>query len=524
MRFPEGFEKRMKELLGEEAEAFLASCDRPRRRGLRVNTARTGAERFPAEAPFKLERIPWTENGFYYPETERPARHPFYAAGLYYLQEPSAMAPAALLPLRPGERVLDLCAAPGGKATELAARLAVLDRTSGSASARPGILYANEYVPARAKALLRNLEMAGARNSCVLNERPDRLAGAFPEYFDKILADAPCSGEGMFRREEDARKLWSEERVEACARTQKEILEQAYRMLRPGGQLLYSTCTFAPEEDEEQAAAFLQAHPDMTVEETARYPGFSGGLPGHGLSEEEARRCVRIWPHRAEGEGHFAVLFRKAGGPAAAGRYGPGRELEREERRAPGRARGQAGKRGKTPASAARPDREQRRLLTAFLRQTAGLTETGAEELAGRVTVRQGRAFLPAAPEEQLAGLHVIRNGLYLGDWKTKRFEPSQAFALALDAGPAAAADLPADDPRVGQYLRGEPVEIGGLPAESAVRSAAGEDSGWRLVCADGHPLGWAKQTGSILKNKYPAGWRRTGDRQGCFVRTADEN
>ena len=245
MHLPEKFLDRMRDLLEEEFPAFLESYRQPRQYGLRVNCLKTTPEEFEAAAPFPVQRIPWVPDGFFYGEGIYPARHPYYAAGLYYLQEPSAMTPASRLPVEPGERVLDLCAAPGGKATELAAKLK-----------GEGLLVANDLSVSRARALLRNLELMGASNCFVTSETPARLAAAFPEYFHKILVDAPCSGEGMFRKDEDVAAAWSEEKVKACAAAQRQILESAAAMLKPGGMLLYSTCTFAPEEDEENAGTF----------------------------------------------------------------------------------------------------------------------------------------------------------------------------------------------------------------------------------------------------------------------------
>ena len=219
---PEGFTKRMQALLGADFDAFAASYDRPRSVGLRLNPLKTDAP--PALAQFGLSPVPWAENGFYYDGASRPGLSPYHDAGLYYLQEPSAMAPAGLLDVHPGERVLDLCAAPGGKSTQLAAALR-----------GEGLLVCNEIHPKRARILSGNIERLGIANALVLNEHPKQLAERFPCWFDKILVDAPCSGEGMFRKEEAAVTDWSEETVEMCARRQQEILHSAAAMLRGGG-------------------------------------------------------------------------------------------------------------------------------------------------------------------------------------------------------------------------------------------------------------------------------------------------
>ena len=247
MELPQEFLERMKNMLGDEYESFLKTYEQPRNFGLRVNTMKISVEEFVKLVPFHLKKIPWTDNGFYYEKEDDPARHPFYYAGLYYLQEPSAMTPASVLPVEPGDHVLDLCAAPGGKATALAAKLC-----------GKGLLVANDISASRAKALLKNLEVFGVKNSFVTNAVPNKLAAQFPEAFDKILVDAPCSGEGMFRKDMANARAWSTEKVEACAKTQREIIKQAVSMLRPGGMLLYSTCTFAPEENE-QIIAYVRS-------------------------------------------------------------------------------------------------------------------------------------------------------------------------------------------------------------------------------------------------------------------------
>ena len=492
-------------MLGEEFEDFLASYEKPRRRGLRVNTAKISVEEFVRSAPFHLEPIPWTENGFYYAEEDRPAQHPFYAAGLYYLQEASAMAPATMLPLEAGDRVLDLCAAPGGKATELAVRLKSLG----------GVLVANEIHPARAKALLHNLEKTGCDNFCVTNESPERLAARFPGFFDKILVDAPCSGEGMFRKEEDAVKLWSPERVRECAAMQKDILECANAMLRPGGKLLYSTCTFAPEEDEEQIADMLQRHQDMKLVSLPEREGFARGMStvGENVPHTVAENCVRLWPHRIDGEGHFLALLEKAVGDFS-------EENEKEELPAvkeEKRARKQTGKERKRARDGQAQgmtamSKEQEDLLRIFLCGMVGNAVGNADRPLQEVRAWQDKAFLPVLDPALLQGLHILRNGLYLGEWKKGRFEPSQSLSVVASGVKAEAEtgtmgdvttyarqyDLAADAPALQAFLRGEAISV------------EGED-GWTLVATEGYPVGWGKTTNGTLKNHLPAGWRNKG-------------
>ena len=266
---PEAFEQEMKQLLGEEEyEAYRKTFDEAVHRGLRVNNGKISTEEFLRRTDIPLKKVPWIPNGFYYDEEScNPAKDADYYAGLYYLQEPSAMTPASRLPIEPDDRVLDLCAAPGGKATELGSRIG-----------EGGMLLANDISNSRAKALLRNLEIQGVGRLLVTSEDPEKLVTLYPAFFDKILLDAPCSGEGMFRKEEAAVTDWSEETVFMCARRQAEILHSASVMLRPGGRLVYSTCTFSPEENEGSVSEFLHTHPDFSIE-AVDAPWFSPGRP-----------------------------------------------------------------------------------------------------------------------------------------------------------------------------------------------------------------------------------------------------
>jgi len=437
---PAAFLARMKRLLGDEYEAFLASYDRPHNTGLRLNPRKAAAA-----LPFCAERVPWEPNGFYLLPDVRPGLHPYHDAGLYYLQEPSAMAPARLLGAQPGEVVLDLCAAPGGKATQLAA-----------AMAGQGLLVCNEIHPKRAKILSSNVERLGVTNALILNEHPAKLAERFPGFFDRILVDAPCSGEGMFRKEDAAVTDWSEETVAMCAERQGEILRSAAEMLRPGGRLVYSTCTFAPEENEGVISRFLRDRPDFFIEE-ADAPWFDRGHPEWvDKPAEGVERAFRLWPHKLRGEGHFAAVLRRR---------------SEEERRLPALQKPEA-----------LPD-----CVKTFLAEN-GLSTAGSVVSFGE-TVYLAPELLP-----DLRGLRVLRAGLELGEARKGRFVPAHALALALTDFPATA-DFPAGSPEIGAYLHGQ--------------TLFSPQSGWVLVCADGHPLGWAKGADGILKNRYPKGLRR---------------
>ena len=467
---PPEFLSRMQEILGDDYPDYLESFHKPRTYGLRVNTAKISCEEFENLVPFSVRRIPWVENGYFYNEDSRPARCPYYQAGLYYLQEPSAMTPASRLPVSPGEAVLDLCAAPGGKATALGERLG-----------GRGLLLANDISTSRARALLRNLELFGIANSFVANEQPARLAARFPEFFHKILLDAPCSGEGMFRKEEALLRDWTPEKSKELSEIQKSLILQASDMLRPGGLLLYSTCTFSPQEDEEVISYLLENRPEMQLQEIPGYPGFSPGIPSFGGGNPELNKCVRIFPHRMEGEGHFLALLSK-GVPLFYEKntdYLPPTVVEPR----------------------LRPSKDNKKLIFAFFEEI-GLTSLGKAAFDwSRVEVRKDKVYYLPPAAADFSGIAFLRNGLYLGDLKKNRFEPSQPLALALHRKDVKRTlSLSVTDPRLTSYLKGEALQLN--PGES------GYEKGWLLLCVDGYPLGFVKQTGSTLKNKYPSGWR----------------
>ena len=269
MRLPENFEKKMRDLLKEDFDDYIACYEEPRYYGLRVNTNKISVEEFKKICPFEIEPIPWIENGFYYDgEHVTPSKHPYYFAGLYYLQEPSAMTPANRLPVEPGDKVLDVCAAPGGKATELGAKLQ-----------GEGVLAANDISNSRAKGLLKNIEVFGIGNVLVLSEEPGKMESYFTEYFDKILIDAPCSGEGMFRKDKKMVSAWEEHGPDFFCNIQKSIILQAARMLKQGGMMLYSTCTFDPKENEQVIEHLLKTCPEFRILKIAPYEGFAQGMP-----------------------------------------------------------------------------------------------------------------------------------------------------------------------------------------------------------------------------------------------------
>ena len=428
---PEAFLERMKRQLGDEYEDFLGSLERPRAVALRYNPLKGPAPKL----PFVGESVPWEPEGFYYDPDSRPGLHIYHEAGVYYLQEASAMAPVALLDPQPGEKICDLCSAPGGKTTQIAGRM--MGR---------GFLLCNEWSPKRAKILSRNIERMAVANALVTNESTDRLAARFPGFFDRVLVDAPCSGEGMFRKEEAAITDWSQETVEMCARRQAEILHNAARMVRPGGRLVYSTCTFAPEEDELAVAAFLESHPDFEPEviDTPWFVPAPNG--GH-----------RLWPHKLLGEGHFAAVLKKTNGE------------------------------------------EEADIPTVSGEKLPKEWQTFAKELG--ITLPPGKAVsfgtnLFWVPEEtpDLKKLKVLRPGLELGEVKKGRFEPAHALALWLkDCANTVSFDP--DSPEMKAYLHGEVLPCG--------------LQGWCLVKAGDFSIGWGKADKIQLKNHYPKGLRR---------------
>lgn len=427
---PQEFLDRIQTQLGAEYEAFLESLERPRAVALRFNPLKGDIPTL----PFVGENVPWEPMGYYYDPQARPGLHPYHEAGVYYLQEASAMSAVALLDPQPGERICDLCAAPGGKTTQIAGRMA-----------GRGFLLCNEINPKRAKILSRNIERMGVGNALVTNEHPQRLGERLEGFFDRVLIDAPCSGEGMFRKEEAAVTDWSLETVQMCAHRQAEILDSGARMVRPGGRLVYSTCTFAPAENEETVQAFLQRHPDFEPEQVEA-PWFTPAGEGQ----------FRMWPHKLLGEGHFGAVLRRKGeeDPSLDGCAGE-----------------------KIP-----------KLWVEFAKQL-GISLPEGKALSFGQSLYWAPLDLP-----ELRGLKVLRPGLELGELKKERFEPAHALALWLKECKTQE-DLSADGDEIRDYMAGNVI-----PSDK---------KGWCLVSVDGYSLGWGKGDGRQLKNHYPKGLRR---------------
>lgn len=473
MYLPEAFQKKMKAILGEEYDDFLAGFEKPRHYGLRVNTAKITVEEFKELVPFHLTQIPWVENGFYYEEEDAPTRHPYYYAGLYYIQEPSAMTTASRLPVGPGERVLDLCAAPGGKATELGAKLF-----------GEGLLVANDISASRVKALLKNIEVMGIPNSFLLNEVPAKIAEQFPAYFDKILVDAPCSGEGMFRKNEAACEEWNPENVSLCAERQDGILDCAASMLAPGGRIVYSTCTFAPAENEGSMTRFLLRHPEFHIVEVKKAEGMSAGVPEWAYFGEEKgqvlpeiAQTIRLWPQHLKGEGHYLAVLEKEGTLRQGYcRNGEEKGIPAKDLKVPGKGIVE---------------------FLDFAKDTLDPQTLAGLEKNGTYVKFGDQLYLAPKGMPSVKGLKVLRPGLHLGTVKKNRMEPSHALALALKKEQVRyTADLASDGEVIRGYLNGGTFSYEG-------------EKGWYLIMADGFSTGWGKLAGGIMKNHYPKGLRK---------------
>ena len=508
---PQAFLARMRAQMGTEYDAFLASYSGERQYGLRYNPLKADRETFLARMPFALRAVAWAEEGFYYRAQEQPGRHPLHEAGAYYIQEPSAMAAVEILSPQPGEAVLDLCAAPGGKTTQIAGRMQ-----------GQGLLVSNEIIPNRAQILSRNVERMGVRNCIVCQETPARLAARFPGFFDRILVDAPCSGEGMFRKDPDAIAEWSEEHVRMCAARQYEILSQAAGMLRDGGVLVYSTCTFSVEENERVIDRFVKEHGDFVIEAAPHCALFSPGradLVENAVDGLEA--AVRLMPHRLAGEGHFIARLRRGGSRPAgaeqtqrAGTYitaagQPGAQMAAAK--AGVQTMAKTGVQTTTAKTGARrgPERQERAREAAerkarervrlFLTEEMGLSSWDAildNDRYYKVRTLGEQIYLTPAAMTDLNGLKVLRPGLHIGTERKNLIEPAHALAMALRAEDGGSV-MEVAEAEAQRYLRGE-----SLPCDP-------HKKGWTLITYAGYPLGFGKAVDGQMKNHYPKGLRR---------------
>lgn len=459
MNLPIEFENKMKAFLGNEWDDFLYSYDNNRFQALRFNTLKVQS---PEERMRILKvlgissdkRVSWANEAYYFDENVRPGKHPYHEMGLYYIQEPSAMSAAALLAPKPGMRVLDLCAAPGGKSTQLATYLG-----------DSGLLVSNEINTQRSRILSQNIERMGIKNAIVTNEDSFVLASHFPGFFNAIQVDAPCSGEGMFRKLPEAIEQWSVENVAICAARQKEILDNAAVMLKPGGTIVYSTCTFSKEENEDVIEYFLEKHSDFTLEEMERF-----------------------WPHKVDGEGHFvAKLVRR-------GSVDTGFKSDRQTKKI---------KNNKNRKNETKPalTKENMKLLSEFLDETIS-DDMAALIKNSRLVMFGEQLYRLPDMEVDIKGLKVQRAGLHIGEFKKQRFEPSHSLALALKLSEAKnVVKLTCDNPQTIGFFNGQSVML-------SDEQAAECKKGWALVCVDGYPAGWGKVNGTQVKNHYPKGLR----------------
>lgn len=457
MELPQAFKDKMKKLMGLEYEALIKTYQRQPTKGIQINTLKSGADIVRPILPFETMPVPWYEDGFYIDQEVRPGKNPFYYAGLYYVQEPTAMAAVQALGVKPGDWVLDLCGAPGGKSVQIATALK-----------GQGLLVSNELVNSRASILSSNIERMGIANALVTNVFPEHLVSGFYEKFDKILVDAPCSGEGMFRKDPKTLQDWSLERIDRCVGKQNKILETASKLLKPGGILVYATCTFSPQENEQVIEAFLEK--ESYTLETIELKGLNdrGRREWTKKGEIDIEKALRIMPMHVEGEGHFIAKLRK-------------KELEtaREDKKNSGKLRL---KRAKSS------DLNEYRAFTKELLKT---------DYANNLYRLEDHLY--QLPEdintEDLQGLKILRPGLHLGTIKTKRFEPSYAWAMHLKKDEFVNIYELGNDDAAYDYLKGE-----------VLKGSA--KKGWNLMTYQGYPLGFSKASQGMIKNHYPKGLR----------------
>ena len=456
---PEEFLSRMRSYLeGDEYEAFLSSYDDAPKKSLRINRLkRSSGAKTPEETLSKIlkDRVEWCDNGYYVNADDRPGRNAYHEAGLYYIQEASAMAPVKWLDVRPGMKVLDLCAAPGGKSTEIACDME-----------NTGLLVSNEPEPDRARILSLNIERSSIYNALVTSEMPDRLSAGFEGYFDRILVDAPCSGEGMFRKNPEAVNEWSPGSVIYCAKRQAGILKEAAKMLVPGGMMVYSTCTFSRDENEDTIEKFLKENKDYSPVDPGAVRKLPEGFVKSGYG-------VRIYPHRVKGEGHFFCVLKREGSVPV--------EIKRLSSK---------GFICKTPDSDVKLFKDFVRESLPDLNLPEGIIHSFGDQL-----------YLAPKDCPGLSGLKVLRPGLHLGTLKKGRFEPSHALALFVSPDEAALNACINGSPDMAlKFMKGETLPAGII--------SGGDIKGWCIVSVDGYSLGWGKSDGRIIKNHYPRGLR----------------
>jgi NOL1/NOP2/sun family putative RNA methylase len=449
MNLPKDFCDRMKILLGDEYDDFLRSYDTKINQGIRINTLKCGNVSKTAEKLGAVDTVKWCASGFYVDKAQLSGNHPYHAAGVFYFQEPSAMSAAEGLPLCENPHILDLCAAPGGKTTHIAAKMN-----------NKGLLVSNEIISKRASILAENVERMGLTNTVVTNESPSALADKFPLFFDGIIVDAPCSGEGMFRKEPQAITEWSVAHTLSCAERQKNILDDAYKMLKTGGYIIYSTCTFSFDENESVVRYMVEKY-NMEICDVPCLDSLSSGCGDFANIE----KCRRVFPHKHNGEGHFAALLRKTEETE------PPRTKQRKQSK-------KGGKPDNTLSDAVKLYRE-------FEKKALQLNVQGEFVLFGD--------NLYLLPEKlDTSGLKILRCGLHLGEVKRNRFEPSHALSHAFGSDNYKhIVNFDSDSEEIKKFMHGETLECNGI-------------NGWCAIAADGYIIGWGKASGTTIKNHYP--------------------
>ncbi len=498
---PKDFLDRIRRILPkEEYNDFVESYDIPRRQALRINLLKGDYETFKNIAKIDLKEVPWTTTGYYYESQMHPGKSPYHEAGVYYIQEPSAMAPASYIESKPGEVILDLCAAPGGKSTQIA-----------STMDNEGLLVSNEIHPQRAKILAENVERMGIANDIVTNESPDSLEKKCPSFFDKIMVDAPCSGEGMFKKNENATDEWSLENVKICADRQDMILDCAANMLRPGGRIVYSTCTFAPEENEGSIYRFLQRHSDFHIVEVEKVTGMSDGNINYlDISEEdkklyrdEMKKTIRLWPHKLNGEGHFVAVLEQNSPKLGEKSAKVTNDFEKLlEKGSSNTCKGKKNKKDRNERqckygkkSSGKANIDDMSAMAEFFRENIKSDDKNGLIFDGKIISFKEQVYMLPKLAPNITGLKTPRAGLHLGTIKKDRFEPAHALALALKKEQVKNfAEIDYDT--AVKFINGETFRFDG-------------EKGWYLITFNGYSLGWGKLSAGVMKNHYPKGLRR---------------
>jgi NOL1/NOP2/sun family putative RNA methylase len=438
MELPKKFLENMHIMLDKDFEKFLESYDKESFSGLRVNTLKISVEEFLNIFPFQLTPIKGVENGFYFNKSDSVTKHPYYHAGLFYVQEPSAMIPGTLVKIQDESIVLDLCAAPGGKTTQVATKMN-----------NKGLIVSNDISAGRIKALIKNIEIFGIKNILVVNENHLKLSKATRGIFDKILVDAPCSGEGMFRKNKNLAKDWKYEDIDKYKEIQSDILENIKESLTQGGEIIYSTCTFNRKENEEQIKNFIMNNNEFSqiqLQKDGEYEVNDGFL--------------RVWPHKNKGEGHFAAKIFKSG------------NITQENKR-------------KKISKTTPP-----KCFLEFQKEFLNIS------IEGEFKIIDKRLYLLPYIPFDTSKLRIARSGWFLGEMKGEKFIPSQAFAMGIKMEDFKnTINLDSNSIEVVKYLKGETLTIEGK-------------KGYNIVCVDGYPLGFGIIEKNKLKNKYSSSWR----------------